>query len=131
MAIEKYILSATTTGTTGSATGAATTADVVQGRVQAVYLVVPTSGTANVTLASAGTETENIVSFGTVTASAWRYPRRQVHDSAGNLLYTGGTAAAATTGPVADAYVIRDHLTMSVTGATTAITFTMSVFVES
>jgi hypothetical protein len=124
MGLVKVTLSATTTGTTGSASASVTSSVFASGLVHAVYLSVPSGGTANVSLAAAGDPSENIVQFGTVTASEWRYPRRQVCN------YTGTAGTYDGVYPVQDRYVVSDYLSMSVSEATTAKTFSMTVFIQ-
>ncbi len=117
--LEKISLSVPTTGTTGSATGSTTNHDLVVGFIHAAYLTVPTSGTASVTLAAQSAPSENILSVGTVTTSAWYYPRREIVTNAGvSLNYEY------------DRYCIYDYLTLSASAATTAKTFQLDIFVE-
>ncbi len=122
--LEKISLSVSTTGTTGSAVGSTTNHDLVVGFIHAVYLTVPTSGTANVTLAAQSAPSENILSVGTVTASAWYYPRKQTCDIGGTALTMNGTAQQS------DRFCVYDYLTLSASAATTAKTLQLDIFVE-
>ena len=116
--IEKYSLSATTTGTTGSATGSKTSANVVSGKVHAVYFTCASGGTANITLSqqSAG---ENILNLTAVASSSWYYPRRELVTNAGSVSLNYEY----------DRYCALDYLSMNVTNATTAKTFQLDIYV--
>ena len=122
--IEKYMLSAVTTGTTGSATGSNASSNVISGHVMAVYFACASGGTATVTLSqqSAG---ENIINLTQATSSAWYYPRRALSTNAGSvdLTYNG-------TSVVYGYYCVCDYLSMGITNATTSATFSLNVYVE-
>ena len=124
MGIERVRLTTTTTGVTGSATGQATTSSNVSGRVAAVYVYVGSGGTADITLGMQGAQaTENILSLGTITASAWYYPRKAICDYAGAAVYV-------TTGKVYEQFIVHDNLTLNVSNATTAVSFRATIFID-
>jgi hypothetical protein len=110
-----------TTGTTGSAS--AVSSDVIEGEIQAVYVEVQSGGTCNCTLAMQS-DGENILALGTVTSSAWYYPRKAICDSAGSVLTYNGIQQ------VYEPYIVFDHIVWSITAATTAKTFGAVVFVK-
>lgn len=101
-------------GADGSASGNTTADEMVRGRVVAVYLdyAATLTTTADITLAPAGTPTENVLAKANSATDAWYYPRRAVHSSAGAAIeYANGY-------PIYEPFWVDDYLKLSVAQGT-------------
>jgi hypothetical protein len=125
MAIDLITITATASGSAGSATGDATSSTEAIGEILAVYVDENAAATTiDVTLAMSGTPSENILDLADVTADAWIYPRRQVHDNTGTALTMEGTE------PLVEPYVVHDTLKLSLAQANDGDSVTVYVFVK-
>jgi hypothetical protein len=122
--MELIVLSATTAGVTGAATKSVTSSAVVQGKVESVYIDVPTGGTATCALSQENIGGgENILAVAGITSSAMYFPRRNVCNYGGTVMTFDGSY------PVPAKFAVSDNLSWSVTAATTNKTFTVEVLV--
>jgi len=97
-------------GAEGEATGNATTDEMVRGAVMAVYVDYgeAITTTTDLTLAPAGTPTENVLSLSNQATDKWVYPRRAVQDNAGtDVTYDG-------TNEIYEPYWVDDYLKVTV-----------------
>ena len=109
-------------GNNGAATANTTCAEIVSGRVVAVYIKYnddPPAATTDVTIATLGTAPAapalTILTITDGATAGWYYPRHGTHSNAGAaLLYAAGGAAVADTVPV------HDRIKVTIAGANAA-----------
>ncbi len=119
MRISGPLNSGVAAGGAGVATNNATMADVILGKLYALYVKYnhsPPAGTTDVTIATAGAGSFPALTILTLTNAAtdgWFYPRTLVHDNAGSALT--GTQGGDRALPV-----IADKLKVTIAGANDA-----------
>ena len=103
-------------GANGSATANTTTAQIISGRVIAVYIKYndsPPAGTTIATIATANVTYpgQTVLSVVNSATSGWKFPRVALHDTAGAAVTYDGTR------PIYDAQPIHDNVKVTISGA--------------
>src|SRR5688572_562788 len=95
--VNDFVLKVTTTSGAGASAGTPTTDVPVRGYIEAIQIVYTTQpATTDVTIAEVGGMARTYLTITSANTNTVKYPRVQVHDTAGTALTLDGTRASTT-----------------------------------